>query len=76
MPTDKARRIVHYVDDLHMSFARLAEQLDCSVYEAQLVYTRARSTVQVADARKAVSELKSLAAKFNVSAYDMLAMFA
>lgn len=76
MPTDKARRIVHYVDDLDMSFGRLAQQLDCNEREAQLIYAKAKSVAQIADARRAVSELRRLAVELNVSTYDMLAMFA
>ena len=76
MPTDKARRIVHYVDDLKMGNERLAQQLDCTISEAQLTLEKARSIVRAADARNAVNELKRVAAQFNVSAYELLAMFA
>lgn len=76
MHIDKARRIVHFVEDFHMNDERLAQQLDCSVSEARLTYAKARSTVRVADARNAVNELKRLAALFNVTTYDLVTMFA
>ena len=76
MNIGKARRIVHFADDFHMSDERLAQQLDCTVSEARVTLAKARSTVRVADARNAVNELKRLAAVFNVSTYDLVTMFA
>ena len=76
MDVCKARRIVHFVDDCRMSDERLARQLGCSVTEARYAYVTAKSVVQNADARNAVDELKRMAGVFNVTAYELIGMFA
>lgn len=76
MTIDRARRIVSFVDDRHMSDERLARQLGCSVTEARYEYATAKSIVRNADARNAVNELKRMAGVFNVTAYELVAMFA
>lgn len=76
MDVCKARRIVHFVDDCHMSDERLARQLGCSVTEARYECATAKSIVRNADARNAVNELKRMAGVFNVTAYELVAMFA
>lgn len=72
----EARRIVHFVDDLHMSMERLASQLECTEPEAQLVYAQAKSIALTADARNAVSELMRLAHEFNTTADELIRMYA
>ena len=76
MPINTARRIAHFVDDMHMSMNELADQLGCSVGEAEKACKVAKSVTRIADARKTVDELKRLAVMFNVSVYDLVAMFA
>lgn len=76
MTIDRARRIVSFVDDRHMSDERLARQLGCSVEQARYEYVTAKSVVRDADARNAVNELKRMAGVFNVTAYELIGMFA
>lgn len=76
MTIDRARRIVSFVDDRHMSDERLARQLGCSVEQARYEYATAESIVRNADARNAVNELKRMAGVFNVTAYELIGMFA
>ena len=45
MTTITARRIVHFVDDMGMSYERLASQLDCTTDEARATYATARGIV-------------------------------
>ena len=76
MPTDVARRIVHYVDDFKMSDARLAQQLDCSVTDARAEYDTACGVVWNADVRKAMDELSRLAAERGLSIGELVEKYA
>lgn len=76
MPTDVARRIVHYVDDFKMSDARLAQQLDCSVTDARAEYNTACDVVWNADVRKVMDELSRLAAERSMSIDELVEKFA
>lgn len=76
MDVCKARRIVHFVDDCHIGDERLARQLGCSVTEARYAYATAKGVVRNADARNAVNELRRMASAFNVTAYELIGMFA
>lgn len=67
-----ARRIVHYVDDLHMSMERLAGALDCSTREACTTYVTARSIANIADAKRAVAKLNELAVIFGTTADELI----
>lgn len=71
-----ARRIVAYCDNFHFSVTRLAQQFECSTTEAAAKLATARSTVNVADARKAVASLNDAARRLNVSTYELLEMYA
>ena len=75
MPTDVARRIVHYVDDFKMSDERLAAQLDCSAVEAHGRYDVACDVVWDADVRKAMDELSRLAAERGMSINELVEKF-
>lgn len=67
-----ARRIVHYVDDLHMSMERLAAALDCSTREATTTYVTARSVANIADAKRAVAKLNELAVMFGTTTDELI----
>lgn len=75
MGINDARRIVAFVDTWGQSFSRLADELGMSENEARLAYARAKSACNVADAREAVRKLNELAASFNLTAADMLAVY-
>lgn len=72
----QARRIVHFVDDLHMDIERLAQQLDCSEAIARKTYGEAKHTVQVADVHNAISELKRLANEFGTTPDELVRLYA
>ena len=72
----EARRIVHYCEDMHMSYERLASTLGCSIPAARSAYYIARSMVDTADARTTVAKLNELAARFNTTANNLISMYA
>ena len=72
----EARRIVHYCEDMHMSYERLASTLGCSVPAARSAYSVARSMVDTADARSAIAKLNEIANRFNTTTDNLITMYA
>ena len=76
MTITEARRIVAFRENKHMDYERLASTLNCSVPVARSMYYTARSMADTADARKAVAQLNEIAARCNVTATELMAMYA
>ena len=75
MPINEARRIVAFIDRYHMSFKRLAHELDCSEVDARMAYCVASDTCNVADARSTIAKLNELANTFAMTTSELMVAF-
>ena len=76
MGINEARRLVAYVDMWGRSISDLAEQLDCSEYEAAYKYRTAKSVALAKDVHDTLAKLDELAVQLNTSANELVARYA